>query len=373
MRIREKINRFLMKKTLKSKIENLSQPGFISFGIGLGATGKELREVFLPEEIYSEIENRFEEEFGDEGAAMLYRAGRKYGWRYTDIAEFPENHEGTDKEVEKFVRFFSNYISTAYASKADFNFDIEDQTYELHIDKCSVCRQNGKGYTVSQGALSGVIARIYSNPDIHAVQDRCVGRDDKKCHVICSEINKLPVDPVSTFSDFNSKPLSRKYETVNEPRELEHTKRSLEELTEEGMLEYRENLLYHKDRRQVPMEISMPYFIDREAEEKEGAPLILFDVSYKIGKDLGEGEDLSYTTKYLGALGWGDINPVEDGEKIEINHFPWTIYSKNTDFNIFRGLISGMVSAIKDEEVRYNNYETNLSPNSFNLILKSEE
>lgn len=371
MRIREKINRFLMKRSFKSKIENLDDPGFVSFGIGLGGTGKELREVFLPEEIYSEIENRFKEEFGKEGAAMLYEAGRKYGWRYTDIAEFPENNRDSDKELKKFIHFFSTYISTACAPRLDYEFDIRDQIYELQTKRCSICRKNGKGYTVNQGALSGVIARIYSNPNIHAVQDKCTGRDDDECHIICAETDGLPSEPVSTFSDFVSKPLSRKYETVNKPTELEHTKKSLEDLTAEGIFEYRENLVYHKNRRQVPMEISMPCFIERKAGEKQGAPLILFDVAYGIGKELGKGEELQYTTNYLGSLGWGDINVIQNGDKIEISHFPWTTYSKDTDFNIFRGLISGIVSAIKSEEVRYNDYETNLSPNNFSLILRN--
>jgi hypothetical protein len=53
----------------------------------------------------------------------------------------------------------------------------------------------------------------------------------------------------------------------------------------------------------------------------------------------------------MSALGWGDLM-ITDKTVIALSH-PWTTYSGGSDFTIFRGLISGLMSGFSKENSEF--------------------
>jgi hypothetical protein len=89
------------------------------------------------------------------------------------------------------------------------------------------------------------------------------------------------------------------------------------------------------------------------------------------GKKLArERNNLSFVGDFLGAMGWGDIY-TKSREEVKIGNYPWTRFTEDVDFEIIRGMVSGMITEILGENVKFRSYETKLG-DELTLILHAE-
>lgn len=361
MVIQDALKSWFLRNVIKPRTEEMDTPGFVVTRVG----GKsiELREVFFPESLIIQIEDTLVDSQNN-GAEKLYSIGKRFGWRYASIADFPQINSSKN-QFKQFFDFFMKYIEIIYANKITYTVNPPSKDFEMMAENYSVCRKNGKGYLLTTGAISGVMAYLFEDKSVEAVQPHCQGQGGDNCKIRCGTSKNI--ESVFKMEKLPKEDLSSKHRSLNKIREVKHANNSLEDLMDKGFFDYKKGILSYNGERYVPSEVSLLYLLETMTQpiyENE-----LFDTAFEVGQTLGQGKKLSFVSDYLPALGWGDVKPVNNGEKIYVYHYPWTQYAEETDFPIFRGLVSGIISGIKNEEIRYENYETKLSGNGFNLIL----
>lgn len=368
MVIKDKFTSWFLKNIVKPRRQEIDKPGFITIKISDENTRR--RDIFIPEDLLADIEDKIEEEFGDKGKSELYKSGKQFGWRYAQIGDFPTKNEVNDEKITRFVDFFVKFIEILYASRIEYELDIEEETFGMEMEEYTVCRHNGKGYLLTTGAVAGVVSYVFSNEDIEAVQPRCQGRGDTMCDVTCADISQLPEDSM-TAPVRDDLGLESKYKTVNEVRKTEYAENSLQDLLNRSFFEYEQGILSYEGERYARVEASIIYFIDMLASEVEADTEIIFDAAFEHGKKIGaETEDIGFISDFLPALGWGDVRPIDEGT-INIYAYPWTRFAEESDFTLFRGLVSGIMSGITGETIVFEKDRTSLSQDGFNVVLEA--
>lgn len=364
MAIQDALKSWFLRNVIKPRTEELDTPGFVATRVG--GKGTELREVFLPESLLVQIEDNVLEQFS-EGDERLYAIGKRFGWRYASIGDFPQTGNVSEHEFTKFFDFFMKYIEIIYASNLSYTLDTFARTFEMEAENYSVCRKNGRGQLLTTGAVAGVVAYLFEDKTMEAVQPECQGRGDKQCEVYCGRPEDIEEEYCVT--QLSEEELSSRYRKVNEIQQIKHGDSSIKDLMDKGFFDYNKGIMSHEGERYVPAEASLIYLLETQVDADQES--VLFESAYSVGKSIGEGKELSFINDYLPALGWGGVKPVGEGEKVHVSHYPWTKYAEETTFAIFRGFISGIISGIRDKEIRYEEYETNLTSEGLGLILRS--
>ena len=74
---------------------------------------------------------------------------------------------------------------------------------------------------------------------------------------------------------------------------------------------------------------------------------------------------------FFPALGFGDILVTISNEiKIGAKYYPWTVFSDQSEYIIFRGIMSGFVSKSLDKIVKFNNFDINMR-DYLTLVIKT--
>jgi len=117
-------------------------------------------------------------------------------------------------------------------------------------------------------------------------------------------------------------------------------------------------------------EASVIYLLEDELR-KIGAEDILFDVSFNYGKKVAmevHDDYRTYITDYMSALGWGDVYMLGK-TRSGCDYFPYTNYSKNSDFVLFKSLISGLLSGLLDKDIKLKHVDQNTLSGHLQVIL----
>lgn len=368
--MKDKVVSWFTKNLLMPEIEVIDNPGYLL----MKSAGKQgyKRQILMSESLLADLEDSaFEKDRQDQ----LYSVGKKFGWRFTSMYNPPSIEDVSEKKFLRQVYFTVRFVGATYASEVDHSVDLEKRRFTLEAENFVVCRKNGRGLLLLQGGIPGVWGYMLRDQNIEAVKTACEGRGDEKCVVVSGPGESLETNSDGLFSETGMEGLeiSRSYSKMNQRRETQYTENSFRDFIDNGFFEYTGGIIKHGEERYFLCEASLPYLLGSEMDD-EVSTEIIFDSAMSHGRKIAEqNSDRSaekFITEYLSACGWGDTRiKKKDGRYvIQAFLFPWTKFWKETEFPLYRGLVSGLLSGFEDREVRLENVEKDMKGRGFTVI-----
>jgi hypothetical protein len=241
-----------------------------------------------------------------------------------------------------------------WAGKLDYEIELEDKKYRAEAENWSICRKNGKGHIFSEGAIGGVIAYVLQDRTVECVHTTCQGRGDEKC--VMKSMSRKKFETNIKTGDPEDIGFSEKYFEFNKKRNPEFATNSLQDLINDNIIKHTKGKILWKNERMIWAQIHYLYYIEWFMQKNDMEDL-LFDVAFETGKNIAGGrKDLSFLPDFVSALGWGDIYP-RSRKEIKIGRYPWVDVAEELEFNMIRGLVSGVVSSVEDDEIKFRDFE----------------
>lgn len=368
MVVKDRIASWFIKHVIVPKREIIEHPGFVINTLGGKNQPIYLREFFLSEQLFELIENRIVEKYGEKGKQALYSAGKKFGYSYASLSNFPTINDTTKKDFLDFSYFLVRYIETLFAMDAKHDVDIDNKIFTMSIKDYIICRNNGLGYIMTDGGIAGIWAYALADKTVEGTQIKCQGRGDERCSIICAPEEKLKEKTNTFFKEINlsEKKFDNTYKTLNEIRKTTYSTNSLKDLIDAKFFEYHEGVLSYKKIRFFACDAHLLYMLEDEITKLENGEQTLFDICFEYGKIVREiygGKNYQkFITDYYPALGFGDII-VFDSEtpKIGSLFYPWTTLSEKSRYIIFRGIMSGIISDSTAKRTEFRNFDIKIS------------
>lgn len=364
MPVKDRIVTWFIKNIVGPSREIIDKPGFIVTTFTEHSTHTYLRELLIPELLFELIENKIIQEFGDIGKQTLYSAGKKFGYLYASMSNFPRIDKNGSKKILDFAYLLVRYNECMYAKLAKHTVDLEKKTFSIHFDEYIICRHNGYGYILADGGIAGIWAFLMDDKTIEGVQLKCQGRGDEKCLVLCAPKSYLEEQKYDVLHEIDvpEYKFDSMYKQLNEIRPTVFPSKSFKQLLNAGFFKYNHGILTYKDSRFFLCESHILYLLEEEISKLHRGDKVLFDACFEYGQKLHEiyGHDdyKIFLPDFFSALGYGDIHIYEDkGLKIGINYYPWTVYSKNSKYICIRGILSGFVSKALGKEIIFEKTE----------------
>jgi len=377
MQIKDKIVSWYIQNVLMPRTEVIDNPGFVIARVSGKGSETYLRELFLPERIFVELENTICNKFAKKGEQLLYSVGKKFGYEYSSLSDFSTIENTKKKDLVTFGKYLLMYVGGTYASNIKSKVDIEGKILELKMKNYIICSKNGHGHIMSEGGIAGIWDYIIHDKRVEGVQLECQGRGDRECKVLCAPTDVLNKRGVRYYTEnqLSDTKLTQEYLTINKVSKTSYAQQSLKDLIGSGFFKYSKGIVQRTDERHFLCESSMVYILEEEVRKVKGGHKIVFDIAFDFGKSLAEKEnldgDLSYITDYMSALGWGDVLVLKKGKRCEVlvKYFPWTEYLEKSKFVLFRGILSGLVSGALGREIRFSNTEITLTDDGLNVFM----
>lgn len=368
MPVKDKIVSWYVQNILIPRVEIIDKPGFVITNFTEKNQTTYLRELFISEQLFEDIEKGIIQTYRDEGKQILYSAGKKFGYTYASISNFPNINKMKEKDFLDFAYYLVRYIEGMFSAKATHKIDLDKKIFEISFDNYIICRNNGLGYIMTDGGTAGIWAYALQDKTIEGLQIECQGRNDKKCKVICCPDKILKEKKLKYLSERELEDIEfdETYTTMNDIRPATYSNNSLKNLLDTGFFEYERGLLRYKNIRFFPVESHVLYYIEEEISKLKDGEQKLFDICMNHGRrvrqEYGEIDWDKFISDYYPALGFGDI-AVLDSKKPTVAsiYYPWTLFSEKSKFIIFRGILSGIISDSVGHDIKINNYETDLS------------
>ncbi len=366
MPVKDRIVNWYIQNVIIPKREIIDKPGFIITAFTDKDQETYLRDLFLPERLFELIEKRLIEKYGDDGRQALYSAGKKNGYLYASLSNFPTIKNTTKKEFEEFAYLLVRFVEGTYASGAEHKIDIENKIFSIYFDDYIICRKNGHGFLMTDGGITGIWAYAIDDKSIEGAQLNCQGRGDAKCHVFCApeSLIKEKTNKFFTEKELTDQKFDEMYKTMNEIKKTNFSNNSLKDMLDAGFFEYKKGVLSYKNNRFFLCDSHLLYLLEQEIKNLEGGEQTLFESSYEFGKELqqiyDEDDYKKFIPDFFSALGFGDITFLDRDDKLASVYYPWTIFSDKSKFIIFRGIISGIVSNSTGKIINYTDYEVDI-------------
>lgn len=359
MSIKDSVVSWFINRILIPKIEIIDHPGFIITSFSEKTRETYLRDMFLEERLFSLIEKKIVKEYGDKGRKALYSAGKKFGYIYASLSNFPQL-DGNKNDFLNFCYFLVRYVTSINAVEASHEIDLERKRFTIEFDGYSICRENGLGYIMTSGGIAGIWSYLVKDKTVEGIEVKCQGRGDKNCFLIVQPLKEFKKDKLVPFTetDLDKLTFTKDYKKLNQIRKTKFAKNSLKTLLNAHIFKYSKGFLTYKDLRYFYCESHVLYYLEKELSKLPGGEKILFDACFEFGgflqKQSKEKSYKKFITDYFSALGWGDVVVIEK-EKLTIAsvYYPWSIYSKDSNYTIFRGVISGFISACLKKKVKF--------------------
>ncbi len=377
MVIKDKIVSWFVNNIVVPNVEKIDNPGFITI---ITTTGKEkfdIRELFLPEDLFNNLEKEIKTKFGKRGEHVLYSIGKKFGYVYSMLSSFP-TIKNDKKSFLNFVYFLVRWVESTYASKVSHKVDYDNKVFHINMNNYIICRKNGIGYLLGSGGVAGIWSYMCCDKTIEGIETKCQGKGDKECKIICAPYDTLVNMKLKPFKfrDLESSVLDRDYLEINKVRQCQFTKNSLKNLIDARFFKYSRGVVNFDKERFFLCEASFMYILEKELKKLRGGNKILFDVAFDWAKKLAENQEKQYPYKFImdfmPALGWGDILVSKKNEKYEVfvNYFPWTKWANDINFILFRGILSGFLTGFTGKNVKLKNIKTGLDNGFYLKILE---
>ena len=367
MPVKNGVVSWFIKNVIIPRREIIENPGFIINTLSGKNQTTYLREYFLSEKLFELIENKIVNHFGDQGKQALYSAGKKFGYIYASVSNFPTINDTTKKEFLDFAYFLVRYIETFFGMNAKHEINLEKKIFTMSINDYIICRYNGHGYIMTDGGIAGIWAYAISDNSIEGVQLECQGRGNERCLIICAPIEIIKERTNFYFSELElqKNKIEKTYKNLNEIRNANYSTNSLKDLINANFFQYNKGVLSYKNMRFFTCDSHLLYILENEILKLDNGEKILFNACFDYGKFLrntyGNKDYKKFLTNYFAALGFGDIIVLDSNNlKITSIFYPWTIFSEKSKFIIFRGIMSGFVSDCLDKRIEFKNFEINI-------------
>ena len=382
MKIKDNLVSWYIQKVLTPKTEDLGNPGFLLTKLSSSTGEISIREIGLPEEIFVELEKRVIDRYGEIGNQVLYSAGKKYGYSYSSVSLLPQlKTSSSEKAFLDETYYLIMYVACSFASEIKHTIDLKLKKFEADLQDYIICKKSGHGDIMSSGGITGIWSYMMDDPTIEGVQTTCMGRGDKKCHVVCSTPQVLESMGLKYFveTDMPRNAFTAIYQEMNAVRPLEYAKNSLEELLSTDFWEYPQGgiLEFKGEHRFFICDAHLMYFLESELNKLPEGDKILFEASYDFGKNLarksGETHYQDFMMDLLPALGYGDLLVISEFGKFKVvsSFFPWAEYFTELKFTLFRGICSGMLSGFTGNKVILDKIEASIADGYLNLVIST--
>jgi len=363
-------------KYLIEKTEDINIPGFIVTKLTGNSSELLLRDVFLPEDLFVKIEDSLVREYGEKGQQVLYSAGKKGGHAYAALSNFTRKSQVSIAEFEAFGWILMEFIGGTYASDVEIDLNTSQKRLEIRFKDFVICEKNGKGYFMTEGGIAGIWSYLIEDPTIEAIQLNCQGRGEKECHILIQPRQNFTTPIIYNVTDLPVLTYSDEYQLYNKIHKTEYITLTLNELIQDQFGEYSNGKILIKKIRYFEFDPTILYILEQEISSMPGGEKILFEVAYETGKNVLNSlsnPSIQLIMDFMGVLGWGETIILENGDNYNINirYFPWTPYSVNSRYIIFRGWLSGMLSQLTGKDIRLNNFESSYIENYLSIILNA--
>jgi len=366
MPVKDRIVSWWIQNIIIPKREIIDKPGFVITTFTEQNQTTYLRDLFFAEQLFELIETRLVEHYGDTGKQVLYSAGKKFGYVYASLSNFPTIINSSKKKLSEFAYLLIQYIGGIYAQQAKHSLNLDEKVFTISLEDYIICRHNGLGYIMTDGSIAGIWAYAMQDKTIEGVQLECQGRGNEHCLIICAPEEKICEKTNSYFSEKNLPELKfdNIYKTLNGIRETTYAENSLKDLINIGFFRYRKGILSYKNMRFFGCESHIIYLLEQEISRLNGGKELLFEICFEYGRLLqelyGYKDYKKFIPDFFPALGFGDILIIDSDElKIGVTYYPWTVFSNQSEYIIFRGIMSGFVSKSLDRTIKFSNFDIN--------------
>ncbi|MCX6665060.1 MAG: hypothetical protein NT038_03215 [Euryarchaeota archaeon] len=363
MAVKDRVVTWYIQNIIIPRREIIDKPGFIITAFTEHKKTTYLRDIFLPEQLFEIIEKRIIECFGERGKQVLYSAGKKNGYIYSSLSNFPTIQRCTKKEFSDFTYLLVRFVEGTYAKEAKYEINIDEKMFNIYFKDYIICRHNGLGYIMTDGGIAGIWAYAMQDKTVEGIQIECQGRGNQQCYIICApEVFLLKKTPhIFHELDLSDQKSDSLYKTMNEIRKTIYSKNSLKDLLNAGFFEFKQGILSYKKNRFFFCDSHILYLLEQEIAKLDGGEQVLFNACFEYGKLLqetyGYKDYQKFIPDFFSALGFGEVRVLDPTKpSIASVYYPWTIFSETSKYIIFRGIVSGFVSSSLGKQIEFKTY-----------------
>ena len=322
MHLTDNLYSMYIRHILLPKMEDFSTAGYVFTKLTRDSKEIMLRDVFVPEEWVSELEIKTIEKYGIEGRKLLYTIGKNGGYTYARLSGIETIMTKPDrKEFEEYLRLLLLLIAGTYGAELDYELNLEMKTVRQSYSRFVVCEKNGIGEIVIAGSATGIGAWMIQDTTMEGVQTECIGRGDRQCTVLLGPPEVIESKGYIPFRvpQLMKIDLTREYLTFNMPQPTVHARKSLEDLINYKVVEFKDGKITFHNKRYFEWDSHYIYFLEYLYNDQE----MLFELTKqyykKVGEEIVNLLKKDYISDNLCAMGWGDIL-IYSGPKIHVKH-----------------------------------------------------
>ncbi len=368
MPVKDRIVSWFIQHVVIPQREIIDKPGFIVTTFTEHDQITYLREIFLAERLFELIEKRIVERYDIQGKQVLYSAGKKFGYLYSSLSNFPTVKNCSNKQLSDFLYALVRYMEVTFSQQANHEINFEEKSFTISFEEYIVCRHNGLGYIMTDGGSAGIWAFLIQDKLIEATQLKCQGRGNEKCIVLCAPEKKIQEKTNNFFreTDLFELKFNEMYKALNEIQKTVYAQNSFRNLIDIGFIDCKEGSFSYKNMRLFGSESHILYLLEQEIAKLDGGEQVLFNACFEYGKLLqetyGYNDYKKFIPDFFSALGFGDILVTDsNGIQIVSVYYPWTTFSEQSKYTIFRGIMSGFVSGSMDKKIEFKKFDVNIS------------
>jgi hypothetical protein len=338
----------------------MDKPGFVIAKVTNAGQTIYIRETFLPEAVFAELEKRIAEKYGAKGIKALYSGTKKFGYNYSLISKFKRYNETSLKDFSDFLYLFVRYVGATWSEKITYTVDFQKKKIDFEMEKFIVCRLNGTGYTLTEGNTAGFWAYLMNDLTVEGYQLSCQGKGDKLCKMIFAPIANLPLKKeYFGDTDYSNLGIDSSEQSLNQIQVTKYSRTSALDLINSKTVTYSKGFIEKNGQRFFNIGATFFYLLERELKKLDGGNNVLFEVAFDFGNRLITTENQQGVIEYLSAFGWGDtFVSKKDGKMTLIaNFFPWTKFVNEVEFAFYRGFVSGMLSKASNSKIIFSKFD----------------
>ena len=339
----DRVKDFFIKNILIPKVFRIDIPGYVA-GKFYTIEGQSVfvRNVFVSETFFIELERLVMNELGTKGKAMLYRIGKQFGYRFSEMNRFPRSNPA------KSIVLIASFLETLYAESIKSNVDASNKTLILDSEGLVITRESGGGYILTIGGCAGIWSYVVGDYSVEC-SSRKIG--DARYELVSATPEVLEGRGFDVIRSIEKpKPLDiTSYNLYNQPpTEISKTAPTIDKLmTQTDIISYKGGRLHLSvsNVRFIPIEISLLSEINR-------IPLrfvskAAYDSFYEIGKNTARQKDpYRFIAELLTAFGFGVVDVIvkNDSRDFNMDGYPYLTGSyKNMDFSFVTSIILGFL------------------------------
>jgi predicted hydrocarbon binding protein len=381
MAIKDRLVSWFLRNIVIPKIDVWNKPGFVVTQFTDKGKFVFLREIFLPESILIDLEKEIAKKYDKKGEQILYSIGKKFGYTFSYLSNFSTIKNLSEKTFLDFAYKTVRYVECTYSSHLDHSIDLKSKTFLLRAKNYVVCPKNGLGYILGSGGIAGIWGYVMNDKDIEGLQIKCQGKGDKFCEIVCAPKDVLIKYNKKFFIENNlieNIKSDYMYKKFNRFQNTKFASKSLKDMIYNKLFTLSGGILKFCEIRHVYVDSSLIYILEKEIRKLKNAGKILTDIAFECGKKIAEDakvDSTNFITEYFSAIGFGDtlVTKKDDKYNVIINYFPWTALWKDINFDLCKGLVSGLLSRITGYTYYITEIKKEIVNDSFTLVLNAEK